>query len=82
MKKYLEIYFKIWKKSWKYHGIFVSPKKWEPCSVKRFPIISCLKCTVNLYFHLFRRKALPTNDCELTVPTCISSLRWSWLLCS
>ena len=33
-----------------------------------FPIIPCLKCTVNTYFHLFRRKSLPTNDFELTVP--------------
>ena len=37
-------------------------------SVKCFPIISCLKCMVNSYFHLFRRKSLPTNDFELTVP--------------
>ena len=36
--------------------------------MKCFPIISCLKCTVNSYFHLFRRKSLPTNDFELTVP--------------
>ena len=33
-----------------------------------FPIISCLKCMVNSYFGLFRRKSLPTNDFELTVP--------------
>ena len=33
-----------------------------------FPIISCLKFMVNSYFHLFRRKSLPTNDFELTVP--------------
>ena len=33
-----------------------------------FPIISCLKCMVNSYFHLFRSKSLPTNDFELTVP--------------
>ena len=33
-----------------------------------FPIISCLKCTVNLYFHLIQRKYLPRNDYELTVP--------------
>ena len=35
-----------------------------------FPIVSCLKCTVNSidsYFHLLRRKSLPTNDFELTV---------------
>ena len=37
-------------------------------SVKCFPIISCLKCTVNSNFHLFQRKSLPTNDFELTVP--------------
>ena len=37
-------------------------------SVKCFPVISCLKCMVNSYFHLFRRKSLPTNDFELTVP--------------
>ena len=36
-------------------------------SVKCFPIISCLKCTVNSNFHLIRRKTLPTNDFELTV---------------
>ena len=28
----------------------------------------CSKCTVNSYFHLFRRKCLPTNDFELTMP--------------
>ena len=33
-----------------------------------FPIISCLKCTANLNFHLIRSKTLPTNDFELTVP--------------
>ena len=33
-----------------------------------FPNISCLKCTVNSNFHLIRRKTLPTNDFELTVP--------------
>ena len=33
-----------------------------------FPIISCLKCMVNSKFHLIRRKSLPTNDFELTVP--------------
>ena len=37
-------------------------------SVKCFPIISYLKCMVISYFHLFRRKSLPTNDFELTVP--------------
>ena len=37
-------------------------------SVKCFPIISCLKCMVNLYFHLFRRKSLQMNDFELTAP--------------
>ena len=37
-------------------------------SVKCFPIIPCLKFMVNLYFHLFQRKTLPTNDFELTVP--------------
>ena len=36
-------------------------------SVKAYPIISCSKCTVNSYFHLFQRKSLPTNDFELTV---------------
>ena len=36
-------------------------------SMKCFPIISCLKCTVNSYFHLFRRKPLLTNDFKLTV---------------
>ena len=35
---------------------------------KCFPIISCLKCTVNLYFYLFRKQFLSTNDFELTVP--------------
>ena len=33
-----------------------------------FPNISCLKCTVNLNFHLIRSKTLPTNDFKLTVP--------------
>ena len=33
-----------------------------------FSNISCLKCTVNLNFHLIRSKTLPTNDFELTVP--------------
>ena len=33
-----------------------------------FPFISCLKCAVYSYFHLFRWKSLPTNDFELTVP--------------
>ena len=33
-----------------------------------FPNIPCLKCTVNLNFHLIRSKILPTNDFELTVP--------------
>ena len=42
-------------------------------SVKCFPIISCLKCTVNSNtvnsnFHLIQSKSLPTNDFELTVP--------------
>ena len=37
-------------------------------SVKCFPIISCLKCTFNSYFHLFRRKSLPMKHFELTVP--------------
>ena len=37
-------------------------------SVKCFPNISCLKCMVNSYFHLFQRKSLQTNDFELTVP--------------
>ena len=37
-------------------------------SVKCFPIISCFKGTVNSYFHLFRRKSLPTKDFELTMP--------------
>ena len=32
-----------------------------------FPIISCLKYTVNSYFRLFRRKTLLTNDFKLTV---------------
>ena len=39
-----------------------------------FPIISCLQCTVNSYFHLIRRKSLPTNDFELTVPDLYSTL--------
>ena len=33
-----------------------------------FPNISCLKCTVNSNFHLIRRKTLPMNDFELTIP--------------
>ena len=33
-----------------------------------FAIISCLKCTVNSYFHLIQGKSLPRNDFELTVP--------------
>ena len=33
-----------------------------------FPIIWCLKRMVNSYFHLFRRKSLPTKNFELTVP--------------
>ena len=33
-----------------------------------FPIIPCLKYTVNSNFHLIRSKILPTNDFELTVP--------------
>ena len=33
-----------------------------------FPNIPCLKCTVNLNFHLIRSKTLPMNDFELTVP--------------
>ena len=37
-------------------------------SVKCFPIISCLKCTVNSNFHLIRSKTLPMNDFELTMP--------------
>ena len=37
-------------------------------SVKCFPIISCLKCMLNSYFHLFRRKSLPTNDFKVTMP--------------
>ena len=39
--------------------------------VKCFPIISCLKYTVNSYFHLFRRKSLPTKD--LTVVPYVSN---------
>ena len=35
--------------------------------LNHFPNISCLKCTVNLNFHLIRRKTLLTNDFELTV---------------
>ena len=35
-------------------------------SVKCFPIISCLKCMVNSYFHLFRRKSLPTDYFEIS----------------
>ena len=31
-----------------------------------FAIIPCLKCMVNSYFHLIRRKFLLTNDFELT----------------
>ena len=34
----------------------------------RFLSISCLKCTVNSYFHLIRNKSLLTNDFDLTVP--------------
>ena len=37
-------------------------------SVKSFSTISCLNCTVNSNFHLFRSKSLPTNDFELTMP--------------
>ena len=33
-----------------------------------FPNIPCLKYTVNLKFHFIRKKTLPTNDFELTVP--------------
>ena len=40
-----------------------------------FPNIPCLKCTVNLNFHLIRSKTLPTNDFELTVPD-LYALRW------
>ena len=36
-------------------------------SVKCFPFISCLKCTVNSNFHLIRRKSLLMNDFKLTV---------------
>ena len=35
--------------------------------VKCFPMISCLKCTVNSNFHLIRSKILPKIDFELTV---------------
>ena len=35
-----------------------------------FPNIPFLKYTVNSNFHLIRSKTLPTNDFELTVPTC------------
>ena len=50
-----------------------------------FPIISCLKCMINLYFHSFRRKSLPMNDFELTVPdlywySCIAESLWKPLL--
>ena len=41
-------------------------------SVKCFPIISCLKCMVNPYFHLIRSKTLPTKDFLLTVPDLLS----------
>ena len=37
-------------------------------TVNSFPIISCLKYTVNPNFHLIRSKTLLTNDFELTVP--------------
>ena len=53
-----------------------------------FPNISCLKCTVNLYLCLLRRKSLPMNDFELTVPDLYitkHTLKWyiqSCLLCS
>ena len=33
-----------------------------------FPNIPCLKYTVNSNFHLIRRKTLPTNGLQLTVP--------------
>ena len=33
-----------------------------------FTIISCLKYTVNSYFHLIQRKSLSRNDSKLTVP--------------
>ena len=33
-----------------------------------FPNISCLKCTVNLNFHLIQSKTLRMNVFELTVP--------------
>ena len=42
--------------------------------VKGFAIISCLKCMVNLYFHLFQKKSLLTNDFELTVPDLYASV--------
>ena len=35
--------------------------------VSCFPIISCLKYTVNSYFHLIRSKTLLTNDSELAM---------------
>ena len=37
-------------------------------SVNSFPIISCLKCTVNSNFYLIRSKTLRMNDFELIVP--------------
>ena len=37
-------------------------------SVNSFPIILCLKYTVNSNFRLIRSKTWPTNDFELTVP--------------
>ena len=43
---------------------------WSYCEIffYHFPNISCLKCTVNLNFHLIRSKTLLTNDFKLTVP--------------
>ena len=46
-----------------------------------FPIISCLKCTVNLYFHLSRRKSLSTNDFELTVSN-LCRIMWRCSYCT
>ena len=41
--------------------------EWAVCILLECILVSCLKYTVNLYFHLFRRKSLPMNDFELTV---------------
>ena len=53
----------------KFHSIRI----FFEASVNSFFIISCLKCTVNSYFHLIRSKTLPTNHFKLTVPDLYSN---------